>query len=122
MGVGEHFLIFHHHHYRHHHQQHHNYDHGMKKDDDKMMNIPKGCMIVTVGHEDEEQKRFVIPVMYVNHPLFMELLKEAEDEYGFHHQGPINIPCHVKDFCNVQGMIDQDHHHHHHHHMCCFKD
>ncbi|KAL8253200.1 hypothetical protein R6Q59_036893 [Mikania micrantha] len=81
MGVAEHFLIHHHHHDDH--------QHGMKKD-----KIPKGCMTVTVGHEDEEQKRFIIPVMYLNHPLFMELLKEAEDEYGFHYHGPINFHCH----------------------------
>ncbi|KAK9075255.1 hypothetical protein SSX86_003576 [Deinandra increscens subsp. villosa] len=120
MGVGEHFLIFHHHHHHHHQDQD---DHGMKKDDDKMK-IPKGCMAVTVGHEDEEQKRFIIPVMYINHPLFMELLKEAENEYGFHHQGPINIPCHLQDFSYVQGIIDEDHNHHnrHHHRICCFKD
>ncbi|KAL8233081.1 hypothetical protein R6Q57_002859 [Mikania cordata] len=130
MGVAEHFLILHHHkdhHHHHHHKDHHHHndqhdDHGMKKD-----KIPKGCMTVTVGHEDEEQKRFIIPVMYLNHPLFMELLKEGEDEYGFHYHGPINFHCHVKDFCNIKGMIDQDnhyHHHHHHHlrHIFCFKD
>ncbi|KAF5810144.1 putative small auxin-up RNA [Helianthus annuus] len=115
MGVGEHFLIFHHQH-----------DHGMKKEDHKMK-IPKGCMTVMVGQEDEEQKRFIIPVTYVNHPLFMELLNKEtdQDEYEFHHQGPINIHCHVQDFCNIQGMIHQDHHNHHHHHhhhhrhICC---
>ncbi|KAI3807976.1 hypothetical protein L1987_23916 [Smallanthus sonchifolius] len=117
MGVGEHFLAFHHHHLLHNHHHHH---HDVMKNDDHKMNIPKGCVAVMVGHEDEEQKRFIIPVMYMNHPLFMELLKEAEDEYGFHHQGPINIPCHVQDFCVVQGMIDQDHHHHHY--ISCFKD
>ncbi|GJZ26606.1 auxin-responsive protein SAUR32-like protein [Tanacetum coccineum] len=37
----------------------------------------------------------VIPVMYMNHPLFMVLLKEAEKEFGFCHNGPINIPCQV---------------------------
>ncbi|XP_022958311.1 auxin-responsive protein SAUR32-like [Cucurbita moschata] len=41
---------------------------------------PKGCLAVLVG---QEQERFVIPVIYVNHPLFVQLLKDAEDEYGF---------------------------------------
>ncbi|KAM0071063.1 putative small auxin-up RNA [Helianthus debilis subsp. tardiflorus] len=115
MGIGEHFLIFNHHHHHHHHK--------MKEDDDDgKMKIPKGCMAVMVGHEDEEKKRFIIPVMYINHPLFMELLKDAELEYGFHNQGPINIPCHVKHFCNIQTMIHQDlQQHHHHHHIFCFK-
>ncbi|PWA39547.1 small auxin-up RNA [Artemisia annua] len=110
MGVGEHFYLFHHHH------QHNNNHH---EHDQHKMNIPKGRVAVIVGHEDEEQKKFVIPVMFLNHPLFMELLKEAEKEFGFRHSGPINIPCHVQEFRNVQGMIDKDRHHHH---ICCFKD
>ncbi|GFP93335.1 auxin-induced protein 15a [Phtheirospermum japonicum] len=52
--------------------------------------IPKGCVAITVG-QGAEQQRLVIPVMYVNHPLFMDLLKEAEEEYGFDHNGPINL-------------------------------
>ncbi|KAK3042078.1 hypothetical protein RJ639_001780 [Escallonia herrerae] len=81
--------------------------------------------------QGEEQQRIIVPVIYINHPLFMHLLKEAEEEYGFDHQGPINIPCHVQEFRNVQGLIDkeksQHHHHHHHqdhqhhHHAWCFK-
>ncbi|KAI3750970.1 hypothetical protein L2E82_21925 [Cichorium intybus] len=115
MGAGEHFLTFHHH-------VHHDV---MKKDDHKK-NIPKGCVTVMVGHEDEEKKRFVIPVMYMNHPLFLELLKEAEEEYGFQNQGPIIIPCRVQDFCNVQRLIEKGHrhpyYHNNHHPICCFKD
>ncbi|KAI3756960.1 hypothetical protein L6452_04492 [Arctium lappa] len=128
MGAGEHILSFHLHH--HHHHDVNVMKNVMKKDDEHKMNIPKGYVAVMVGHEGEEQKRFIIPVMYLNHPLFMELLKEAEDEYGFQHQGLINIPRHIQDFCNVQRLIDHDynhhhhyhHHHHHHHHICCFKD
>ncbi|GFP94921.1 indole-3-acetic acid-induced protein arg7 [Phtheirospermum japonicum] len=55
-----------------------------------------------------EQQRFVIPVMYLNHPLFMDLLKEEEEEYKFDHDGPVNIPCHVKEFRHVRGMIDKE--------------
>ncbi|KAL3651268.1 hypothetical protein CASFOL_004270 [Castilleja foliolosa] len=92
---------------------------------------PKGSVAVTVG-KGTEQQRFVIPLMYVNHPLFMDLLKEAEEEYGFYHVGPINIPCHVEEFRHVRGMIDKEsmtssqshhrpEHHHHHHQFLCFK-
>ncbi|KAL3653689.1 hypothetical protein CASFOL_003370 [Castilleja foliolosa] len=86
-------------------------------------NIPKGCFAVTVGQGDE-MRRFVVPVAYVNHPLFLELLKEAEEEYGFEQEGPINIPCHVEEFCYVRGLIDKEtssHHHNHHHQFLCFK-
>lgn len=97
--------------------------------------IPKGCLAVMVG-QGEEPQRFVIPVIYINHPLFMQLLKEAEEEYGFDQKGPITIPCHVEEFRTVQGMIDretsvhcrhhhnqqqQHHHHHQHHHVLCFR-
>ncbi|KAH6815420.1 SAUR-like auxin-responsive protein family [Perilla frutescens var. frutescens] len=84
--------------------------------------IPKGYVAITVG-QDEEQQRFVIPVMYVNHPLFTQLLKEAEEEYGFAQTGTINIPCHVEDFRQVRGLIDQEatSHHHHHHQFLCFR-
>ncbi|GER33427.1 SAUR-like auxin-responsive protein family [Striga asiatica] len=93
--------------------------------------VPKGCLAVTVGQGEEPRRRFVIPVAYVNHPLFTRLLREAEEEYGFDQEGPINIPCHVEEFCRIRGLIDREtasHHHHghgggggHHHHFLCFK-
>ncbi|KAK1274258.1 hypothetical protein QJS04_geneDACA010789 [Acorus gramineus] len=87
-----------------------------------MKDVPKGCLAIRVGGEGEEQQRFVVPVMYFNHPLFMQLLKEAEEEYGFDQKGTITIPCHVEEFRYVRGLIDRErsssfnHHHHHHHH------
>lgn len=115
MGTGE---KQHHHHLNFHfhvpHINFHHNHHGKK-------NIPKGCLAVIVG-QGEEQQRFVIPVNYINHPLFLQLLKEAEKEFGFHHKGPINIPCHVEQFRHVQGLIAKENlHNHHHHHSWCFK-
>lgn len=83
---------------------------------------PKGCMAVRVGGRGEEMQRFVVPVEYVNHPLFARLLREAEEEYGFEHKGTIRIPCHVEDFRLVRGAIDREiagHGHGHglHHHL-----
>ncbi|XP_019200244.1 PREDICTED: auxin-responsive protein SAUR32-like [Ipomoea nil] len=96
--------------------------------------IPKGYVAVMVGtggaggeEQQQQQRRFVIPVTYLNHPLFLRLLKEAEEEYGFRHDGPLNIPCPVDEFRRVQGMIDKEtarrHHHHHRggNHSWCFK-
>ncbi|KAH9619012.1 hypothetical protein KSS87_000439 [Heliosperma pusillum] len=93
--------------------------HHNNKNKDEIKNVPKGCMAIMVGREEEEElQRFVIPIIYVNHPLFINLLKEAEEEYGFKHKGPITIPCHVEEFKHVQGLIDQEqnNHHSHHHH------
>ncbi|XP_047940442.1 auxin-induced protein 15A-like [Salvia hispanica] len=54
--------------------------------------VPKGHVAVYVG--DNEKKRFVIPVAYLNHPSFQELLFQAEEEFGFHHpMGGLTIPC-----------------------------
>ncbi|WCJ22483.1 SAUR-like auxin-responsive protein family [Euphorbia peplus] len=60
--------------------------------------VPKGCLAIKVGQQGEEPQRFVVPVMYFNHPLFIQLLKEAEEEYGFDQKGTITIPCHVEEF------------------------
>lgn len=67
---------------------------------------PKGCMVMWVGQEGEEQQRFVVPVVYLNHPLFAKLLEEAEKEYGFDQKGAIVIPCGVDHFRHVQDLID----------------
>ncbi|CAN4102310.1 unnamed protein product [Withania somnifera] len=118
MGQNHHLNFHFHFHVPHIHFHHHHHGHGKKE----LKAIPKGCLAITVG-QGEEQQRFVIPVIYINHPLFMQLLKEAEEEYGFDHNGPINIPCHIEEFQHVQGMIDKEttSNHHHSHNPWCFK-
>ncbi|XP_051134468.1 auxin-induced protein 15A-like [Andrographis paniculata] len=55
--------------------------------------VPKGHLAVYVGEYDEK-KRFVIPVSFLNHLSFQELLLQAEEEFGFHHpMGGLTIPC-----------------------------
>ncbi|KAL3621333.1 hypothetical protein CASFOL_036245 [Castilleja foliolosa] len=54
--------------------------------------VPKGYFAVYVG--ENEKKRFVIPVSYLNHSSFQELLFQAQEEYGFDHpMGGLTIPC-----------------------------
>ncbi|MCL7034798.1 hypothetical protein MKW94_009163 [Papaver nudicaule] len=54
--------------------------------------VPKGHCAVYVG--DVERKRFVVPVSYLNHPIFQDLLSRAEEEFGFDHpMGGLTIPC-----------------------------
>ena len=54
--------------------------------------MPKGHLAVYVG--EYEKKRFVIPVSYLNHSSFQDLLCQAEEEYGFEHpMGGLTIPC-----------------------------
>lgn len=68
---------------------------------------PKGHLAVYVGgwKEGGPQQRYLVPVFYFNHPLFGELLREAEAEFGFHHPGGITIPCPVSKFERVQTRI-----------------
>ncbi|QCD77499.1 auxin-responsive protein SAUR32-like [Vigna unguiculata] len=86
--------------------------------------IRKGCMKIKVGGEGEEQQKITVPVNYLKHPLFVQLLKEAEEEYGFTHKGTITIPCQLAQFKHVQHLIDAEtslHHHHHLHLVPCFR-
>ncbi|CAN6479974.1 unnamed protein product [Victoria cruziana] len=59
-------------------------------DDACISHVPKGCLAVYVGSEG---KRFIIPLGYLNHPVFRALLKKAEEEFGFSGNGGIRLPC-----------------------------
>ncbi|WOL10091.1 hypothetical protein Cni_G18845 [Canna indica] len=66
---------------------------------------PKGHLAVYVGVGQQAAKRYVVPVVHFNHPLFRELLREAEEEFGFCHPGCITIPCHSAEFERVWTRI-----------------
>ncbi|MBA0875383.1 hypothetical protein Goshw_014153 [Gossypium schwendimanii] len=44
--------------------------------------VPKGYFAVYVG---ENQKRFVIPVSFLNQSLFQDLLGMSQEEFGYSH-------------------------------------
>ncbi|KAL6526029.1 hypothetical protein OROHE_015553 [Orobanche hederae] len=53
--------------------------------------VPKGHFPVYVG---ETHRRFVIPLCYLKHPVFQELLQLSEQEFGYNHpMGGLTIPC-----------------------------
>jgi SAUR family protein len=57
----------------------------------KVVDMPKGYLAVYVG---EKQKRFVIPISYLNQPSFQDLLSQAEEEFGYDHSmGGLTNPC-----------------------------
>ncbi|KAF9621680.1 hypothetical protein IFM89_030313 [Coptis chinensis] len=41
----------------------------------------------------KEGKRFVVPLYYLNHPIFKVLLEMAEEEFGSTVHGPLKVPC-----------------------------
>ncbi|XP_073278358.1 auxin-responsive protein SAUR36-like [Primulina huaijiensis] len=71
--------------------------------------VPKGHLAVYVGQKDGDFQRIVVPVVYFNHPLFCDLLKESEKEYGFDHPGGITIPCRMSEFEQIQTRITTVH-------------
>jgi hypothetical protein len=54
------------------------------------IDIRKGHFAVYVG---SERSRFIVPISYLNHPLFQALLEKAKEEYGYHHPMGLAIPC-----------------------------
>ncbi|XP_062224969.1 auxin-responsive protein SAUR24-like [Phragmites australis] len=55
--------------------------------------VPPGHVAVRVEGGDGS-RRFVVRLAHLNHPAFRELLRQAEEEYGFPAApGPIALPC-----------------------------
>ncbi|KAL7156503.1 hypothetical protein ABFS83_02G014400 [Erythranthe nasuta] len=70
----------------------------------RSVEVPRGHLAVYVGQN--EKKRFVIPLSYLNHPLFQELLCQAEEQFGFYHpMGGLTIPCTEELFIDVTSHL-----------------
>ncbi|XP_073128564.1 auxin-responsive protein SAUR71-like [Henckelia pumila] len=54
--------------------------------------VPEGHFPVYVG---DEMERFVVSADLLNHPIFVKLLDNSAQEYGYEQQGVLRIPCHV---------------------------
>ncbi|XP_031382319.1 auxin-responsive protein SAUR23-like [Punica granatum] len=65
---------------------------------------PKGQLAVYVGKE--ERKRYMVPISYLNHPLFQDLLSRAEEEFGYDHpMGGLSIPCTEETFVDLISQL-----------------
>ncbi|KAG4979449.1 hypothetical protein JHK84_033032 [Glycine max] len=70
----------------------------------KSAELPKGYLAVYVG---DKQKRFVIPMSYLNQPSFQDLLSQAEKEYGYDHpMGGLTIPCSEDVFQHITSRLN----------------
>ncbi|KAF6136348.1 hypothetical protein GIB67_002407 [Kingdonia uniflora] len=68
------------------------------------MDVPKGHLAVYVG--ETEKKWFVVPLSYLNHPSFQDLLSRAEEEFGFiHSMGGLTIPCKETAFIDLTSRL-----------------
>ncbi|KAK9123492.1 hypothetical protein Sjap_013094 [Stephania japonica] len=69
-----------------------------------MSSVPKGHFAVYVG--ETEKKWFVVPVSYLNHPSFQELLSSTEEEFGFSHpMGGLTSPCKESAFVDLTSPV-----------------
>ncbi|KMT01093.1 hypothetical protein BVRB_9g223480 [Beta vulgaris subsp. vulgaris] len=67
--------------------------------------VPKGYVPVYVG-EQAEKKRYVVPLSYLSHPTFQNLLQRAEEEFGFNHpMGCLTIPCTTETFFQLTSEL-----------------
>ncbi|WOG84726.1 hypothetical protein DCAR_0103910 [Daucus carota subsp. sativus] len=64
--------------------------------------VPAGHVAITVG---SGHTRFIVRATYLNHPVFRTLLAQAEEEYGFCHQGPLAIPCDESVFLDILRLV-----------------
>jgi SAUR family protein len=94
------------------------HDAGHAAEPDAPAAATKGCATFWVGaEEDEEPRRFAVSVTLLGHPRILELLVEAEEKYGYAHEGAIVVPCGVERFQKaVDAARAQERHRHHHHH------
>ncbi|KAK8582406.1 hypothetical protein V6N13_069184 [Hibiscus sabdariffa] len=68
------------------------------------MDVPKGYFAVYVG--ESQKKRFIVPVSLLNNPSFQELLRVAEEEFGFNHpMGGLTIPCREEVFIDLTSSL-----------------
>ncbi|GFY89775.1 hypothetical protein Acr_06g0017150 [Actinidia rufa] len=62
---------------------------GFDAESSNISTVDKGHFVVYTA----DQRRFVIPLFYLNNDTFIELLKMAEEEYGLPSDAPITLPC-----------------------------
>ncbi|KAL5214641.1 hypothetical protein ABZP36_003793 [Zizania latifolia] len=75
--------------------------------------VPAGHVAVSVeGGGEGDARRFVVRVAHLNHPAFRELLRQAEEEYGFPSgSGPLALPCDEDHFRDVLCLVSTDERH-----------
>ncbi|MCD9642997.1 hypothetical protein HAX54_030095 [Datura stramonium] len=64
--------------------------------ENESINVPEDVKeghFAVVAMDDNELKRFIVPLSCLTHPSFLRLLEQAAEEYGFDHEGALTVPC-----------------------------
>lgn len=79
--------------------------------DESENNVPEDVKeghFAVVAAEDDEVKRFVVPLSCLTHPSFLRLLEQAAEEYGFDHEGALTVPCRPSEMERILALIYTD--------------
>ncbi|XP_009785061.1 auxin-responsive protein SAUR32-like [Nicotiana tabacum] len=63
--------------------------------------VKEGYFAVFSVNPEEEPKRFVVELHWLTNPKFLNLLKQAEDEYGFVQKGVLEVPCRAEELQKI---------------------
>jgi len=67
--------------------------------------IPQGYCAVYVG---ENRIRYVIPISFLHQPVFQNLLRQAEEEFGFDHDRKgLTLPCRQDVFESIVSSLNR---------------
>ncbi|CAJ2632562.1 auxin-responsive protein SAUR32-like [Trifolium pratense] len=62
---------------------------------------------VVIATQGWKAERFCIELGYLDHPEFVKLLKQAEEEFGFSQVGALEIPCEPDELKRIIGRKKQ---------------
>ena len=68
--------------------------------------LPKDVKVghfAVVAKDGVSTKRFLVPLRYLTHPMFLTLLEKAAEEYGFDHGRALTIPCNPSEIERILG-------------------
>lgn len=67
-------------------------------EDEHQPGIRRGYVPFVVGREEE---RFMVPMGWMKHPSIVALLQLSANEFGYHQEGVLHIPCEPHVFRDV---------------------
>ena len=66
--------------------------------------VPEDVMeghFAVLAIKGEDTRRFIVKLDYLTDPMFMELLNQAREEYGFKQKGALAVPCRPQELQNI---------------------
>lgn len=75
---------------------------GEESDSGLPSDVPRGHFPVYVG---KQRRRFVVPLHFLQDPIFQKLLQSAEEEFGLEHKMGLTIPCEEALFRSLTSLV-----------------